>query len=102
VPTLASSEVVKCGSLAEQIKYHREWICSLLGEDYMNNTEFPVPEDAKHEAKLHPGGYVYRIDGQFGPDERVPAEAIIGAWKVDEDGNIIEPFVQNPNYKPRT
>jgi hypothetical protein len=50
------------------------------------------------EAKRHPNGWVYRIAGQFHADERVPAGAILGAWRVDAEGNIIGSFVPNENY----
>jgi hypothetical protein len=33
------------------------------------------------EATRHPNGWVYRIAGQFGPNDGVPPEAIVGAWK---------------------
>jgi len=53
------------------------------------------------EAKHHPSGWVYRIAGKFGPSDRIPPDAIIGAWKVDEQGNIVGPFIRNNNYNPR-
>ncbi len=52
------------------------------------------------EAKRTPNGWVYRIAGRFGPSDRVPPEAIIGAWKVDQEGNIVGEFVRNNNYDP--
>jgi hypothetical protein len=57
----------------------------------------PFPEEIE-EAKRHPNGWVYRIAGYFHPNEAVPPEAIIGAWKVDAHGNIIDGFIMNPNY----
>jgi hypothetical protein len=36
--------------------------------------------------------------GKFGSTDRVPAEAIVGAWKVDADGNISGVFIENKNY----
>jgi len=53
------------------------------------------------EAKRTPGGWVYRIAGNFGPQDRVPPEAIVGAWKVDADGNISGDFINNKNYDPK-
>jgi hypothetical protein len=53
------------------------------------------------EAKRTPGGWVYRIAGKFGPRDRVPPEAIVGAWKVDADGNISGDFINNKNYDPK-
>jgi hypothetical protein len=52
------------------------------------------------EAMRTPGGWVYRIAGEFSPDERVPPEAIVGAWKVDETGSIVGEFIRNEKYDP--
>lgn len=52
------------------------------------------------EARKNPGGWVYVIDGRYDPKDGVPPEAIKGAWKVDENGNIIGQFIPNPNYVP--
>ncbi|MEW9531129.1 hypothetical protein [Microbispora sp. NPDC049125] len=57
----------------------------------------PNPE-LINEARRHPGGWVYEIDGYFAPDQRVPPEAIIGAWKVDEAGNLTGEYRPNPRY----
>jgi hypothetical protein len=32
------------------------------------------------EAQRFPGGWVYEIEGEFGPNDAVPPEAIRGAW----------------------
>jgi hypothetical protein len=53
------------------------------------------------EARKFPGGWVYEIDGQFGADEHVPPEAIVGAWAVDESGHLTGEFVPNPRYARR-
>jgi hypothetical protein len=50
------------------------------------------------EAKRNPNGWVYRIAGRFGPNDRIPKEAIIGAWKVNVEGQIVGDFVRNENY----
>lgn len=51
-------------------------------------------------ARGSPGGYVYRIAGDFPPSERIPPQAIVGAWKVDAQGEIVGEFISNPNYDP--
>ena len=51
------------------------------------------------EAARNPGGWVYRISGDYGANDRVPPEAIVGAWKVGDDGQILGDFVPNPNFK---
>lgn len=57
----------------------------------------PLPEEIL-EAKRYPGKWLYRIAGNFEPHEDVPAAAIVGAWQVNEDGEIIGSFQENPNY----
>ena len=49
------------------------------------------------EAKKQREGWVYQIEGNYGPTDAVPPQAIVGAWKV-EAGNIVGDFVPNPNY----
>jgi hypothetical protein len=58
-----------------------------------------VPLDAREEAKKNPGGWVYKIEGDFSPQDYVPPEAIVGAWKVDNNGNITGEFIPNPNFR---
>jgi hypothetical protein len=60
----------------------------------------PTPE-ARAEAKLNPGGWVYAIEGEYGPTDAVPPHVIRGAWKVDEQGEIIGAFISNPNFNPK-
>ncbi len=58
----------------------------------------PTPQ-AHEEAKRHPNGYVYVLDGAFMPHEAVPPERIVGAWRVNAFGLITGSFLPNPNYK---
>jgi len=59
-----------------------------------------VPTDqAREEARRNPGGWVYKIEGNYGPEDAVPREAVVGAWQVDEDGNITGEFIPNPNFR---
>lgn len=61
----------------------------------------PTP-DMLEEAKNNPGGWVYVIEGNYGPDDEVPPHAIAGAWQVDETGNIVgDSFQANPNYQAK-
>lgn len=53
-------------------------------------------------ARKNPNGWVYKIDGAFGLDEDVPPESIVGAWKVDERGQLTGEFMKNPKYRPAT
>jgi hypothetical protein len=51
------------------------------------------------EAKTRPGGWVYEIVGDYQPDDAVPPEAIRGAWKVDDEGQIVGDFMPNPKFR---
>ena len=53
---------------------------------------------AIEEAKKTPNGWVYVIDDSFENKFDVPPQAILGAWKVDEKGEITGKFIPNPNY----
>lgn len=57
----------------------------------------PYPGEIS-EARSTPNGWVYRIAGNFLPHEDVPPEAIVGAWKVNERGEITGEFEVNPNF----
>lgn len=48
-----------------------------------------------NEAKANPNRWVYRIKGGYDPAGTVPANAILGAWKVSEEGLIIGDFIVN-------
>jgi hypothetical protein len=54
---------------------------------------------AIEEARRQGNGHVYQIEGDYGTDEDVPPEAIVGAWKV-LDGEIVGDFIPNPNHAP--
>lgn len=68
----------------------------------MKNSELEheITEDVVKAARENPNGWVYKIEGSFAPTEYVPPEAVVGAWKVDEGGNLTGEFVPNHNYKP--
>lgn len=59
----------------------------------------PMPGEIE-EAKKQPNGWVYRIKGSFRPEEAVPPEAVVGAWKVDASGRISGDFIPNPKHVP--
>ncbi|HIC44133.1 MAG TPA: hypothetical protein EYO73_07525 [Sulfurimonas sp.] len=42
------------------------------------------------EARLYPNGWIYRIDENFDKNENIPPHAIMGAWKVDNEGNLTD------------
>jgi hypothetical protein len=67
-----------------------------------NPAQPSVTEALIAEARNHPDGWVYAIDGEYGPNDAVPPERIKGAWKVDAKGEIVGEFIANPNYRHPT
>jgi hypothetical protein len=57
------------------------------------------PKEAIEEALKYPNAWVYEIDPGFEREENIPAQAIKGAWEVNEKGVITGDFIPNPNYK---
>ena len=71
---------------------------SMASQNDMANQK-PTPQMIE-EAKKNPNGWVYVIQGSYGPKDAVPPEAIAGAWKVSPEGKIVEnSFVANPKFK---
>lgn len=68
----------------------------------MNRKKLKPEEAIIQEAKRNPNGWVYQIETHYASRAFVPPEAIVGAWKVDANGNIVGDFIPNPNYKPKT
>ncbi len=60
-----------------------------------------ITDDVVRVARENANGWVYKIEGTFGPTEAVPPEAIVGAWKVNASGNLTGDFIPNPKFKPR-
>jgi hypothetical protein len=60
----------------------------------------PVTEELRARARSAPGTWLYAVDPAYDPDGRVPPEAIVGVWRVDDRGEIGDTFQHNPNYKP--
>jgi hypothetical protein len=67
--------------------------------DVIDKAKHGVTPEVIEAARKNPGGWVYKIEGTFGPDERVPPEAVVGAWKVDDLGNLTGEFLSNPKYR---
>jgi hypothetical protein len=56
------------------------------------------PPEAVAEAAQHPGGWLYEIGSGLGPDDPAPPEAVVGAWKVSPEGQIVGDFIPNPTH----
>lgn len=59
-----------------------------------------ITDEVVEAARKNPNGWVYKIEGAYGPEEYVPPEAVVGAWKVDATGHLTGEFIENPKYQP--
>ncbi|MFD3509564.1 type VII secretion system-associated protein [Nocardia sp. NPDC058666] len=69
----------------------------------MGNDRSPeriITDEIRAEALTRPGGWIYALDPYFESKDNVPPYGIEGAWKVDDDGCVIDHFHVNKNYKP--
>lgn len=58
-----------------------------------------IDDTNREQAKLHSNDWVYVVARRYGSNDAVPPEAIVGAWRVDGGGSIIEgKFVPNPSF----
>lgn len=57
-----------------------------------------ITKEMVKEAKSTPNGWVYKIDRNYDLSENIPPKAIVGAWKVDVNGEISGSFIKNKNY----
>jgi hypothetical protein len=59
----------------------------------------PTPE-MRESARQAPGTWIYVVDPAFQDAREVPPSAIVGAYGVDDRGEIGDEFTRNPNYRP--
>ena len=60
----------------------------------------PLTDELRAEAKRTPNGWVYVIDPALVDGERVPPKAIVGAWRVDAEGNVLgDGYQANTRYR---
>lgn len=60
----------------------------------------PITDALREHARRNPGQWTYAVDPALEADGSVPQEGIVGAWKVDENGEIDENFRPNEKYRP--
>ncbi|MGP3915118.1 type VII secretion system-associated protein [Nonomuraea sp. 10N515B] len=67
----------------------------------MNDTPPPpITDELRRQARLRPGSWMYAVDPFFDPDGEVPPYGIVGAWRVDDRGEITGEFRHNTGYRP--
>lgn len=60
----------------------------------------PVTEEMREKARQAPGTWIYLVDPAFEGAEEVPGSAVVGAYHVDDNGEIGTEFTRNADYVP--
>lgn len=61
----------------------------------------PVTDDMREQARQTPNSWLYIVDpGYQESGDDVPPEGVIGAYRIDENGEIDEEFQHNEEYDP--
>ncbi|GAB3546551.1 hypothetical protein J2S53_002917 [Actinopolyspora lacussalsi] len=62
-----------------------------------------ITEEMREQAKQTPNSWLYIVDPAYeASGENVPPEGVVGAFRIDESGEIDERFHPNDEYEPGT
>lgn len=89
VDTFGDAPADRVGTVAEQQRFFRQWIASVL------------PRELVEEAKRTPNGWVYERGRRYRGSQHVPPDTVLGVWKVNADGEIESDLILNPRYRKR-
>lgn len=56
--------------------------------------------EMRANARANPNSWLYVIDEAFDPNGSVPSWAVVGAYPVNADGEIVDDFHANDQYRP--
>jgi hypothetical protein len=84
-PAMCDEVVTVADQLAWVRTRHERWVAAR------------APRELLAEAQKVPGGWVYEIEQQYASSERIPHEAIRGAWRVTEARGL-DGYFPNPGY----
>lgn len=59
-----------------------------------------ITAEMREAARENPNSWLYVIDPALDPDDEVPPWGVVGAFAVNERGEIEEPFHPNAEYRP--
>lgn len=63
-------------------------------------TEPEITPEMRASARANPNSWLYVTDPAFAAEDDVPPWGVVGAYAVDERGEIEEGFHRNPGYRP--
>ncbi|ASR38617.1 hypothetical protein BAY61_30535 [Prauserella marina] len=59
-----------------------------------------ITREMRANARANPNSWLYVIDEAFDPNGRVPSWAVVGAYPVNGNGEVVEDFHPNDRYRP--
>lgn len=61
----------------------------------------PITDQMREQAKQTPDSWLYIVDPGYEEEEAdIPPEGVVGAYRIDSDGEIDEDFQFNEEYQP--
>ncbi|RCW47058.1 hypothetical protein DFQ14_101402 [Halopolyspora algeriensis] len=61
----------------------------------------PITEEMREQARQTPDSWLYIVDpGYQESGENIPPEGVVGAYRIDSEGEIDEEFHHNDEYEP--
>lgn len=60
-----------------------------------------VTREMRERARRAPNNWLHVVDPAHDSTDSIPAEAVIGRYLVDAQGEITDQYVPNPRYQPR-
>ena len=59
-----------------------------------------ITAEMRHNARANPNSWLYVIDEAFDPNGPVPSWAVVGAYPVNDAGDVVADFHPNDRYRP--
>ncbi|MBC7375636.1 MAG: SseB family protein [Frankiales bacterium] len=59
-----------------------------------------ISDEMREHARALPNSWLYVLDPSVDPDAEAPPELVVGAYPVDEHGDLLLDFQHNPAYRP--
>lgn len=59
----------------------------------------PITAEMRRQARQQPQSWLYLTDPAYAEATEVPPWAVIGAYEVDDRGEVLEKFYENPNFQ---
>ncbi|MEU6645911.1 type VII secretion system-associated protein [Saccharomonospora sp. NPDC046836] len=72
----------------------------LVPDEPAVNRKPKITKEMRANARANPNSWLYVIDEAFDPNGRVPSWAVVGAYPVNANGDVVEDFHPNDRYRP--